>query len=123
MTTSTAMVQWDARRFQIGSDHHSYIYTENPDFADPWNGSSVFQCCRDVDSANSGTNRLYLYKDQDELWVAVSAPLHSEDPIGEGRPVFRTLTRCDPTIPGTYRWQQWEGTAWKWDMSFDTKSL
>ena len=58
--------------------------------------------------------------------MAVSAPANGDDPILDGQPVFRTIDELvDPTVAGTYRWQQWGpvSSTWQWDMRFETTEL
>ena len=114
------------RSFRIGSEHHGYVYTETP-MTDPWQRFPVYRCSRDI---NLGRNdrALFLYKSGSNggHWVAVSAPANVNDPIQEGQPVFRTIEeQIDPTVAGTYRWQQWDPSfmTWQWDMRFETQAL
>ena len=68
----------------------------------------------------------FLYKSGSGHWVAVSAPANGDDPILDGQPVFRTIDELvDPTVAGTYRWQQWDpvSSTWQWDMRFETTEL
>ena len=94
--------------FRIGPEHHGYVYTETPNMTDPWHNAPVYRCSRDV-NLQRHDRALFLYKSGSSHWVAVSAPAHGDDPILDGQPVFRTIDELvDPTVAGTYRWQQWD---------------
>jgi len=113
------------RSFRIGPEHHGYVYTETPtNMTDPWHNAPVYRCSRDWD-LQQRDRVLFLYKTGCEHWVAVSAPANDDDPILDGQPVFRTIEKVDPTVAGTYRWQQWDyvSSTWQWDMRFATEVL
>ena len=113
------------RSFRIGSEHHGYVYTETPNMTDPWHNAPVYRCSRDVNLQRID-RALFLYKSGSNHWVAVSAPANGDDPILDGQPVFRTIDELvDPTVAGTYRWQQWDpvSSTWQWDMRFETPEL
>ena len=113
------------RSFRIGSEHHGYVYTETPNMTDPWHNAPVYRCSRDV-NLQRHDRALFLYKSGSNRWVAVSAPANGDDPILDGQPVFRTIDELvDPTVAGTYRWQQWDpvSSTWQWDMRFETQEL
>ena len=113
------------RSFRIGSEHHGYVYTETPNMTYPWNNAPVYRCQRDI-NLQRDDRALFLYKSGSNHWVAVSAPRSGDDPILDGQPVFRTIEyTVDPTLPGTYRWQQWDPVSnnWQWDMRFQTHAL
>ena len=112
------------RSFRIGSEHHGYVYTETPNMTDPWHNAPVYRCSRDV-NLQRHDRALFLYKSGSNHWVAVSAPANGDDPILDGQPVFRTIELVDPTVAGTYRWQQWDpvSSTWQWDMRFETQEL
>jgi hypothetical protein len=111
--------------FRIGSEYHGYVYTETPNMRDPWHDAPVYRCSRDV-NLQRHDRALFLYKSGSGHWVAVSAPANGDDPILDGQPVFRTIEELvDPTVAGTYRWQQWDpvSSTWQWDMRFETTEL
>ena len=113
--------------FRIGSEYHGYVYTETvrPNMRDPWHDAPVYRCTRDV-NLQRHDRALFLYKSGSGHWVAVSAPANGDDPILDGQPVFRTIEELvDPTVAGTYRWQQWDpvSSTWQWDMRFQTTEL
>ena len=115
------------RSFRIGSEYHGYVYTETvrPNMRDPWHDAPVYRCTRDV-NLQRHDRALFLYKSGSGHWVAVSAPANGDDPILDGQPVFRTIEELvDPTVAGTYRWQQWDpvSSTWQWDMRFETTEL
>jgi hypothetical protein len=117
-----AVVPLTGKKFQIGADFHGFVYQETQ-FVDPWHTQTIYKCRRDVDKDQANW-RLFLFKNAEGHWQASSAPGNSDDPIGEGIPVFRTVEKVDPTNPGTYRWHSWDQDAadWQWDMRFDTKA-
>ncbi len=110
------------KTFQIGADHHGYVYEETR-FVDPWHNETVYKCRRDVDEDQTNWC-LYLFKNKAGYWQASSAPVNADDPIAQGLPTFRTVEAVDPTNPGTYRWHQWDAdaAAWQWDMRFTKKA-
>ena len=92
---------------------------------DPWHSAPVYRCSRDVNLQRID-RALFLYTSGSNHWVAVSAPANGDDPILDGQPIFRTIDELvDPTVAGTYRWQQWDpvSSTWQWDMRFETQEL
>ena len=105
-------------RFQIGSDNYKYIYTDTDMEV---NDTPIYKCTRGTEKSPTGFV-LWLHRSQTGQWEAREAPIHTEQPVQEGKNVFRTQDDHidDISVPGAVSWQWWDEDKNHWvDFNFD----
>ena len=98
-------------RFQIGPDHHQYVYSATDA---TWEGFPVYRCSRSRDNL---PGCLYLLQ-SDGHWQAClvtgDAPTSAEEIIARMAPAFRTADGDDVRLEGDHLWECWDDQTNRW---------
>ena len=113
-------------RFRIGPPRNGFLYGPS-DLT--FQGNPVYQCLRGSQAGLPSHRVYWLYRCSSGCWICLEADAHSDHPIADGSPQFKTESASIDDISvecDRVAWQHWDEVSGMWSaavMMFPTTRL